>query len=307
MARLRVIVMGTAAFAVPTLDAIVAAGHAVPFVYTQPPRAAGRGLAPRPSPMHAAASRHGLAVRTPATLKDMAVQAEFAAVDADAAVVAAYGLLLPRPILEATRLGCLNVHPSLLPRWRGAAPVARAIEAGDATTGVMIMAMTEGLDSGPILAGEEAPVPPDATTASLEPELALRGARLLVATLDALARGEAKPRPQPSDGVTYARKLTREEGRVDWNDPADLIERRVRAFQPWPGCHCAVGGATVKILRASLAEGTGPPGTVLEGGFVVACGRGALRLDLVQREGRAATEGAAFLRGARLAPGTRLG
>jgi methionyl-tRNA formyltransferase len=259
------------------------------------------------APLHEAALRHGLDVRTPASLRDAEVQAAFAALAPDAAVVIAYGLILPRAILAVPRLGCLNVHPSLLPRWRGAAPVARAIEAGDAETGVAIMQMDEGLDSGPVLACERLPMPPDATTPTLETDLAHRGARLLVEALDALAAGHARPRPQPSDGITYARKLGRDEGRIDWREPAVAIERRVRAFQPWPGAAFRLADGWIKVLESRLADGSGAPGTLLDDRLTVACGEGALRLGRVQRAGRPPTDGAAFLRGARLAPGAVLG
>jgi methionyl-tRNA formyltransferase len=307
MARLRLVVMGTAPFAVPSLEAVLAAGHAVACVYTQPPRAGGRGMRAMPSAVQVAAERNGLPVRTPASLRDPPEQAAFAALRADAAVVAAYGLILPRPILVAPRLGCLNVHPSLLPRWRGAAPVARTIEAGDAETGVSIMAMDEGLDTGPILMRRTVPVPPDARTPTLEAELATLGAELLAMTLDGLAAGTLVAEAQGPVGATYARKLTRAEGRIDWREPAATIERRVRAFDPWPGCHTEAAGRSLKVLEAEIVEGDGPPGTLLDGRFTVACGVGALRLARVQRPGRGATDGEAFLRGARLKPGAVLG
>jgi len=307
MVGLDVVVMGTAAFAVPSLEAVLAAGHRVCAVYSQPPRRHGRGMKEARAPLHEAALRHGLDVRTPASLRDADVQAAFAAHAPDAAVVVAYGLILPRAILALPRLGCLNVHPSVLPRWRGAAPVARAIEAGDAETGVAIMLMNEGLDNGPVLASERLPMPPDATTPTLEADLARRGARLLVAALDALATGRARPRPQAADGVSYARKLGRDEDRIDWREPATAIERRVRAFQPWPGAVFRLGDDWIKVLEAKLAEGAGAPGTLLDDRLTVACGTGALRLVRVQRAGRPATDGAAFLRGARLVPGAVLG
>lgn len=307
MTRLSLVVMGAALFAVPSLEALLVAGHSILAVYSQPPRPSGRGMKERPTPLHAAALAHGLAVRTPRTLKDPAAVAALVALASDAVVVAAYGLILPRAVLDVPRLGCVNVHPSLLPRWRGAAPVARAIEADDPEVGVAIMLMEAGLDRGPILMDERMPTPPGATTPMLEAELADRGARLLVAALDGLATGRLTPRPQPAAGVTYAAKLTREEGRLDWTAPAEVLERRVRAFQPWPGTFFHVGGVLVKVLEARLAEGAGPPGTLLDNRLTVACGEGALRLLRVQRDGRPPTDGASFLRGARLAPGAVLG
>ncbi len=305
MARLTLVIMGTAAFAVPSLEAVLGAGHRVAAAYSQPPRPAGRGMAARPTPLAQAAMDRGLGVLTPESLDDPAELETLARLAPDAIVVVAYGLILPKSVLAVPRLGCLNVHPSLLPRWRGAAPVARAIEAGDAETGVTIMLMDEGLDSGPILSAERVPVPADATTPSLEADLAGRGARLLALALDGLAAGTLVPRPQPEQGASYARKLKRAEARLDWSQPADVLERRVRAFQPWPGAHAVLGGLMIKVLVAEVATGAAAPGTLLDDGLTVACGTGALRLVRVQRPGRPATDGAAFLRGARLRPGAR--
>ncbi len=307
MSSLRLAFMGTAAFAVPALDALCAAGHEIVRVYTQPPRPAGRGHKLRPTPVQEAAERLGLAVETPRSLRDADAQAAFAALGCDAAVVAAYGLILPRPVLEAPRLGCVNIHPSLLPRWRGAAPIPRTIEAGDAESGVTIIVMDEGVDTGPVLAVERVAVPPRADAGQLHDMLAALGARLMVATLDGFARGRIVPRPQDEAGATYAAKIDKAETVVDWSRPAETIDRQVRAFSPSPGARFMLGGEAVRLLAAEPADGSGAPGTLLDADFTVACGSGALRLLRVQRPGRAAVSGADFLRGARLAPGARLG
>jgi methionyl-tRNA formyltransferase len=307
MTPLRLAFLGTPDFAVPSLRALAEAGHAIAAVYCQPPRPAGRGHKPRPAPVQAYAEARGWAVRTPASLKDEAEQSAFAALELDAAVVAAYGLILPRPILEAPRLGCLNVHASLLPRWRGAAPIHRAILAGDRETGITIMQMDEGLDTGPIVLQEAVPIGAAATAETLHDELADLGARLIVRALDGLARGKLAGRPQPAEGVTYAAKLTRAEGVLDWRRPAAELERRVRALSPWPGAFLESEGERIKVLAAEVVDRPGgAPGTVLDAEFTVACGEGALRLARVQRAGKAATDGAAFLRGFRIAPGARL-
>lgn len=289
--------MGTPDFSVPTLDALIEAGHEVVCVYSQPPRPAGRGHKEVPSPVHARALAAGVPVRTPVSLRKPEEQKAFAALGLDAAVVAAYGLILPKPILEAPRLGCVNVHASLLPRWRGAAPIQRAILAGDAESGVTIMQMDEGLDTGAVLLAESVPIGPETTATTLHDALAALGARLIVEALDGLAAGRLKPVPQPEEGVTYAAKLERGEGLIDWTRPAAEIERRVRALNPWPGTWFELGGERIKVLQASLAEGRGRPGQILDDRLTVACGQGAVRLDRVQRAGRAAVDGAAFLRG----------
>ena len=306
MAGLRLAFMGTAAFAVPSLGAAHAAGHTLACVYTRPPRPAGRGHKLARSPVHDAAERLGLAVRTPASLEDAAERRAFAALGCDACVVAAYGLILPKPVLDAPRLGCVNVHPSLLPRWRGPAPIPRAIEAGDRDTGVTIILMDEGIDSGPILMVERIAVPADATAGSLHDTLAALGARLLVEALPALAAGRLEPTPQPAEGVTHAAKLGKAEGRLDWRRPAAELDRLVRAFSPRPGAQFDLAGRPVKALSAEVAEGRGAPGTLLADDFTVACGAGALRLLRVQAAGRAPTDGAAFLRGARIDVGAAL-
>jgi methionyl-tRNA formyltransferase len=308
MPRLRLVFMGSPDFAVPVLGALMEAGHEIACVYAQPPRPAGRGHQERPAPVHAFAAERGLAVRTPVSLKKSeAEQDAFVALGADAAVTAAYGLILPKRVVEAPRLGCLNVHASQLPRWRGAAPIQRAILAGDAETGVTLMRMDEGLDTGPILLMERVPITPDTTAGTLHDALAEVGARLAVEGLAGLAEGRIVPRPQPTEGATYAAKLEREESRLDWRLPAADLERRVRAFQPSPGAWCEVAGSRVKVLAARVLPGAGqPPGTVVDDALTVACGEGALRLERVQREGKAPAEAAAFLRGFAVPAGSRL-
>ena len=299
--------MGTAAFAVPSLEAIHAAGHDIARVYSQPPRPAGRGYKPRQTPVHDAAERLGIAVATPTSLRVEAAQHAFAELGCDACVVVAYGLILPRAVLDAPRLGCLNVHPSLLPRWRGPAPIPRTIEAGDAATGVAIIRMAEGVDTGPVLLVERVPVPGDATGGTLHDDLAARGGRLIVAALDRAAAGTLTATPQADDGITYAAKLTKQQGRLDWRRPAVELERLVRAFAPRPGAWFEAGGTAVKVLAADVVDGVGAPGTLIGDEPTVACGAAALRLVTVQRAGKAPADGAAYLRGARLAVGTVLG
>ena len=294
--RLRLAFMGTPDFAVPSLAALIAAGHEVASVYSQPPRPAGRGHKLQPSPVQALAEAHGIPVRTPKSLRPPEAQAEFAALGLDIAVVAAYGLILPVPVLEAPRLGCVNVHGSLLPRWRGAAPIHRAILAGDSETGITIMQVEAGLDTGPMLLKEAVPITAASTAAELHDALAALGARLIVEALDGLAAGRLKAEPQPAEGVTYAAKLEREEGRLDWSRPAAELERRVRALNPWPGVWFDSVGERIKVLAAELVAGSGAPGTLLGDDFTGACGTGALRLTQVPRQGRAVVDGAAFLR-----------
>ncbi len=307
MAHLRLAFMGTADFAVPSLRALEGAGHEIVAVYSQPPRPAGRGQnKPRRSPVHDAADTLGLTVLTPATLRDEATQQAFAALGCDACVVVAYGLILPAPILAAPRLGCVNLHPSLLPRWRGPAPIPRTIEAGDSETGVAVIRMDEGVDTGPILAMERVAVAGRATAGTLHDELAARGAGLVVEALDGLGSGAITPTPQAARGATHAAKLKRGAGELDWRRPAVELDRLVRAFSPRPGATFACGGATVRVLCAEPAAGSGAPGAVLADDLTVACGAGALRLTRVQRAGRQTVDGAAFLRGARIAPGTVL-
>ncbi|MFN4135427.1 MAG: methionyl-tRNA formyltransferase [Novosphingobium sp.] len=301
---MRIIFMGTPDFAVPTLEALVAAGHAVVAAYSQPPRPAGRGKRLQPSPVHLAAEAHGIAVRTPVSLKGAEEQAAFAAIEADVAVVAAYGLILPQAVLEAPRMGCLNVHGSILPRWRGAAPVQRAILAGDAMTGVTIMQMERGLDTGPMLAKAETPV--DGKTAGdLTAELAAKGAALMVRVLDNPAA--YPPVAQPNEGVTYARKIDKAESRLDFAADARAAERQVRAFAPAPGAFFELEGERYRVLAAEVVDGAGTAGVTLDDGLTIACGSGAIRPLLIQRAGRPAMETAALLRGRAIPAGTRLG
>ena len=306
--RLRLAFMGTPDFAVPSLTALLDAGHEVACVYSQPPRPSGRGHKVQPSPVHRTALAHGLPVRTPRSLRSAEEQDSFRALGLDVAVVAAYGLILPRPILQAPRLGCVNVHGSLLPRWRGAAPIQRAVLAGDRETGITIMQMDEGLDTGAMLIAEAVPIGPDTTTAELHDRLADLGARLVVRALDRLAAGTLEPRPQPEEGVTYAAKLQREEGRLDWTATSDEISRRVRALTPWPGVWFEAGGERIKVLAAEpvVPEAHGRPGTLLDDRLTVACADGAVRLTRVQRAGKAPVDGSAFLRGFALPPGSVL-
>jgi methionyl-tRNA formyltransferase len=303
---LRLAFMGSPDFAVPALRALHQAGHDIAAVYCQPPRPAGRGQATRPSPVQVAAEALGLPVRTPARLRhDREAHAAFAALELDAAVVAAYGLILPPAMLDAPRRGCLNIHASLLPRWRGAAPIQAAILAGDAETGITIMRMDPGLDTGPMLLRAAVPITPATTAATLHDALSALGARLI---LRALAE-DPPPVPQPDEGATYAPKLTRADGRIDWTADADAVLRRVRALNPWPGTDTLLGGLVLKVLAAEPAAGQAeaPAGTVLDARLAVACGTGAVRLLRVQAPGRAAMPADAFLRGHPVPPGTRLG
>ena len=308
MTALRLAFMGSPEFALPSLRALAGAGHEIAAVYAQPPRPAGRGHKERPCPVQAYAERRGWALRTPKTLKDGSEPQTFAALGLDAAVVVAYGLILPAAVLAAPRLGCVNLHASLLPRWRGAAPIQRAILAGDAQTGVTIMAVDEGLDTGPILLREAVPIAATATAAELHDRLAEVGARLMVAALDGLAAGRLEARPQPEDGVTYAAKLKPGEGRLDWRRPAAELERAVRAFTPWPGAFFEAGGERVKVLAAEVGAGApgAEPGTVIDARLTVACEKDALRLIRVQRAGKAAMDAETLLRGFPVAAGTRL-
>jgi methionyl-tRNA formyltransferase len=307
MTALRLVFMGTPEFAVPVLARLLEAGHEVAAVYTRAPQPKGRGQRLRPSPVQACAAERQLEVRTPPTLKGAGEHQAFAALEADAAVVVAYGLILPPAILGATRLGCLNLHASLLPRWRGAAPIQRAIMAGDSESGVTVMLMDEGLDTGPVLAAERLALTPETTGGSLHDALAELGAPLLVETLEGFAAGRIAPRPQDPAGATYADKLSRDEGRLDWRRPAAELERLVRGLSPSPGAWFDHQGARVKVLAAEPVEDVrGVPGEVLDRHLTVACGEGGLRLGLVQRGGRRAMGVPEFLRGFPLAPGARL-
>jgi methionyl-tRNA formyltransferase len=300
---MRIVFMGTPEFAVPTLLALHETGHDVAAAYSQPPRPAGRGKQEQPSPVHKAAEKIGIAVRHPTTLRDLEAEADFLALEPELAVVVAYGLILPKPILEGPRRGCINVHASLLPRWRGAAPIQRAILAGDHMTGVTIMRMEEGLDTGPMLAAARIPVE-DKTSGELHAELAEIGARLLVETVAQL--DQIKPQPQPELGATYAAKIDKAEARIDWSKPAELIEREVRAFAPFPGSWFELDGERIKVLRARTIGVNGFDGTVLDDALTIACGQGALRLLTVQRAGKPAMSAADFLRGKRVSVGTVL-
>ncbi len=298
--------MGTPDFAVPTFTEIVGAGHEVVAVYTRAPKPAGRGQAERKSPVHLAAEGFGIPVMTPKSLKSEAEQLAFAAFDADVAVVVAYGLILPRPILDAPRLGCLNLHGSLLPRWRGAAPIQRAVLAGDTRTGVMVMQMDEGLDTGPVALVDEMPIGPDMTTGELHDKMMLVGADLMGRALAALERGSLTFTPQREEGVTYAHKIEKSETRIDWQRPAQDVHNHIRGMSPFPGAwfELDLGGqpTRVKVLRSTMGAGDGTPGTILPD-LTIACGEGAVRLVTVQREGKAAMDAATFLRGAGTLPG----
>ena len=302
---MRVIFMGTPEFSVPVLEAVIAAGHEVVAVYCQPPRPAGRGKRDRPSPVQARAEALGLPVRHPARLCDPEPQAAFAELQADVAVVVAYGLILPQAVLEAPKAGCLNIHASLLPRWRGAAPIQRAILAGDAETGVCIMRMEAGLDTGPVLLREATPIGAQDTAGSLHDRLAAMGAGLIVTALARLAG--LRPEPQPEAGVTYADKIDKAEARVDWSQPAEVVDRQIRGLSPVPGTWCMAGEERVKLLASERAEGQGAPGEILDDALTVACGRGAVRILRLQRAGRGAQDARDVLRGMALPKGMRLG
>lgn len=298
---MRVVFMGTPDFSVPALNAIVEAGHQIVAVYCQPPRPAGRGKKERLTPVHARALELGLEVRHPVSLRDVAAQADLAALDADIAVVVAYGLILPQAVLDAPRKGCLNIHASLLPRWRGAAPIHRAIMAGDAETGVCIMQMEAGLDTGPVLMREATVITPEDTTDVLHDRLSAMGARLIVDTLSRL--DTLTPDPQSEQGVTYAHKIDKAEAQIDWTVPAEQVDRQIRGLSPFPGAWTERNGERIKLLASELAEGQGEPGTVLDDMLAVACGEGAVRLLRLQRAGKAAQDAGTFLRGRPIAPG----
>lgn len=295
---LRIVFMGTPDFSVPLLAALIDAGHDVICVYSQPPRKSGRGQKVNLTPVHAYAESKGIEVRTPLKLKDEADQQAFAELNADVAVVAAYGLILPKAILDAPKYGCLNAHASILPRWRGAAPIQRAIEAGDDVSGVTIMQMDEGLDTGDMLLIQPVPITKDTTGQSLHDELSFESARLVLEALRAVSGGFTKPQKQPEEGVTYAKKLEKAESQIDWTQSAMEIERRIRAFTPWPGSWFAKGKDRIKVIKAEVINLDGEPGTRLEtDGLVIACAEGALKLITVQRSGKGATDAESFLRG----------
>ncbi|KKC33358.1 methionyl-tRNA formyltransferase [Devosia psychrophila] len=304
---MRVIFMGTPDFSVPTLTEIVSSGHEIVAVYTRAPKPAGRGQEERKSPVHLAAENFGIPVFTPKSLKGEAEQIIFASHGAELAIVVAYGLLLPKPILDAPELGCLNLHGSLLPRWRGAAPIQRAIMAGDTQTGVMVMQMDEGLDTGAVAVGEVIPIGPDMTAGELHDTMMRTGADLMGRALAALERGSLTFTPQVETGAVYAKKIEKTEARIDWSRPADEVHNHIRGLSPFPGAWFEVdlaGKSTrVKALRSTLGQGVGAPGTLLDN-LTIACGTGAVRLTQVQREGKGAMDAATFLRGAGVLPTT---
>lgn len=307
---LRVIFMGTPDFSVPTLAEIIGAGHDVTAVYTQPPRPAGRGMSERKSPVHRYADAAGIPVETPRSLRSEEAQGTFAGYTADVAVVVAYGLILPKPILDAPEHGCLNLHASMLPRWRGAAPIQRAIMAGDTETAAMVMRMDEGLDTGPICLSERVAIGPDTTAGELHDELAQRGASLMVRALAALERDSLVATPQPETGATYAPKIDKAESRIDLTRPAAEVHNHIRGLSPFPGAwlEATIGTRTerLKILRAKLTDGSGEPGELLTDDLVVACGTGAIRLTQLQRAGKKPMNADELLRGFSLPKGTRL-
>ena len=298
---MRLVFMGTPDFSVATLNALLDAGHDVPCVYSQPPRPAGRGLAERLSPVHGLAASRGIEVRTPVSLKSPEEQASFSALKADAAIVVAYGLLLPRAILDAPRLGCFNVHASLLPRWRGAAPIQRAIMAGDAETGVSIMRMEEGLDTGPVCKAGRIAITPETTAQSLHDDLAVLGAKLMV---DVLEQDEISCSPQPAEGVTYAKKIDKAEAKIDFSRSATEVRNHIHGLSPFPGAWFEVAGTRIKALRCEVVDRSAAPGTFIDGRMTIACGSGAIRLLKLQREGKGAMDVETFLRGYAVAAGT---
>jgi len=304
MGALRTVFMGTPAFAAVALKALIDAGHDVAAVYSQPPRPKGRGMDTQKSPAHLLAEEQGIPVRTPVSLRSPDEVAAFQALNADVAVVAAYGLILPKAVLDAPRHGCINIHASLLPRWRGAAPIQRAIMAGDAQTGVTIMQMEEGLDTGPMLLKEAMPISPDMNAGALHDALAEMGARLVCQALDELP--QLKPVPQPSDGVTYAAKITKEECRIDWRRGATELDRHIRGLSPAPGAFTETKGERITILAANRVSGSGAPGTTLDDHLTIACGEGALRPTLVKRAGKRAMSTEEMLRGFSVPKGTAL-
>jgi len=296
--------MGSPEFSLPALDALISAGHEVVAVYCQPPRAAGRGKKERPTPVQARAEELGLAVRHPRTLRTAQAQAEFAAFGADVAVVVAYGLILPKEILDTPPYGCINIHASLLPRWRGAAPIHRAIMAGDEKTGVCIMQMDEGLDTGPVLLRSEVPIGAGDTTQSLHDTLAYAGGELITKALENIDK--ITPAPQPTDGITYAEKIDKSESRIDWSKPASEIDRKIRGLSPFPGAWCEYEGMRLKLLLSAPAKGSGSPGELIDTPAYVACGQGAVELKRLQKAGGKAQDADDFVKGTPLPLGTRL-
>lgn len=307
---LRIIFMGTPDFSVPTLAEIIGAGHEVVAVYTRAPKLAGRGMAERKSPVHVWGEAAGIAILSPASLKGVAEQAEFTALGADVAVVVAYGLILPKAILDAPRYGCLNLHGSALPRWRGAAPIQRAIMAGDSATAAMVMRMDEGLDTGPVCLAQSISIGPDMTAGELHDTMALQGAQVMVRALAALERESLACTPQPADGATYAAKIDKAQARIAFDRPATEVHNLIRGLSPFPGAwlEVVVDGKTerIKVLRSVLEAGDGPPGTVLDDRLTIACGSGAVRLIEVQRAGKRPMSVAELLRGFALPVGRQL-
>jgi methionyl-tRNA formyltransferase len=305
---MRIVFMGTPDFAVPTLAALLAAGHQVAAVYTRAPRPAGRGMGERKSPIHQIADKAGLAVITPRSLREPAQQRVFADHHAEVGVVVAYGLILPKAVLGAPRVGCLNLHASALPRWRGAAPIARAVMAGDAETAATIMRMDEGLDTGPVCLAEPVPIVPEMTQGELHDVLSERGAQLMVQALARIERGTLACVPQAADGVTYAAKIDKGETGIDFARPASEVHNHVRGLSPFPGAWFAAGDKAerIKVLRTRIASGSGAPGTVLDGALTVACSEGAVQLVELQRPGKKAMAAAELLRGFPMPPGMRI-
>jgi len=307
---MRLAFLGTPDFALAALARLVEAGHEIACVYSQPPAPRGRGQALKPSPVHAFALENGLTVRTPASMRDPDEIAAFQALNLDAAAVVAFGQILPGAVLDAPRLGSFNLHGSLLPRWRGAAPIQRAVMAGDPVTGVEVMRMTEGLDEGPVLASETLRIGPLDTAGAMHDRMAAVGAELLARTLAAVERGEAVETPQPEDGVTYAKKIRPKEAKIDWAKPGVEVDRRIRGLSPFPGAWFSLpterGPVRVKALLSAFEDADGTPGDVLDDRLLVATGEGAVRLLRVQREGRGPQDAGEFLRGVRVAPGTKL-
>lgn len=306
---MRIVFMGTPDFSVPVLNAILAAGHDVVAVYSQPPRPAGRGLADTKSPVHRLAEARGVPVSTPVNFKADADRVAFSALQADAAVVVAYGLLLPEAVLVAPRLGCFNVHASKLPRWRGAAPIQRAIMAGDKTTAVMVMRMEKGLDTGPVCLAKDIEIEPETTAGELHDQLSEAGALAIVEALALLEAGKLVSTPQADTGITYAAKIAKSEARIDFTRSADEVANHIRGLSPFPGAWFSIAGSggdeRIKVLRAVPVEGAGAPGTVLDGNLTIACGEGAVLLKELQRAGKRAVSAAEFLRGFKLVRGTR--
>ncbi|HXD43681.1 MAG TPA: methionyl-tRNA formyltransferase [Pseudolabrys sp.] len=302
---LRLVFMGTPDFAVPTLVELAARGHEIVAVYTRAPKPAGRGMEMQVTPVEREARRLAIPVFTPKTLKDAATQETFRSHNADAAVVVAYGLILPKPVLDAPKLGCFNVHASLLPRWRGAAPINRAVMAGDAESGVTIMRMDEGLDTGAMAMAGRTPIGADMTAGDLHDALARVGADLMTRALAAVERASLTLTPQPAEGVTYADKISKSETRIDWGKPWRVVHDHIRGLSPFPGAWFELDGVRVKALRSTRGEGSGAPGTVLDDRLTIACGDGAVRLTQVQRSGKQPMSAQDFLRGTPVKPGSR--